>query len=340
MTSIAHIAQAAKVAPSTVSRVINRPETVGRATRQKVQNILDQADYTLRGRGRPSQRAVSLHVAVFYTPRAKWDGHLSGVVRGWLQGLRDGLERPSVHVSILSAGELSPQDPMFLEVVEAGKLDGAVLIGATPEDDCFQRVLERGVPVVAMNIRPEHAEFSSVTVDYFDGGRQAAEHLMDLGHRRLAICHGHGWRVEEMAAGFQRAIARRGLAAPLVLTNDLPQAQLNWDRIARQLLDANVTALFTMDRRALELTRALSQLNVEVPSHLSVMGFGNQGVRTAGGLNLTSIGFDKRGMGRTAGELLLRMIRSANQVRSSTVVLATRLVEGDTTAAPPQNTET
>jgi LacI family transcriptional regulator len=207
--------------------------------------------------------------------------------------------------------------------------------------------LPKGLPCVL--IIQAIAGVPSVVADDYDGGRQAARHLIELGHRRIAYL----LQVEEVpwlrrrAAGFRDALEEAGITVPSAWIRD-PQIpyppggypQWGFDSVQNWLKDDweqhQFTALIAQnDLAAVGAIKALRQAGLHVPQDVSVMGYDGTEVCDHFEPSITAIEVPLREISARAAELLFQQINGEQPGRENEV-LPIRLKAGDTTA-PPQN---
>ena len=225
-------------------------------------------------------------------------------------------------------------------------VDGFIL--SPPHDDELIGSVEfRKLPFTVIDTDASTG-VNSVNVDARSGCRVAAQHLLDLGHRRFAIMsflrdlgppviyepkRGRKPEVAGMPLDQQKLL---GYADALTGTgidiDDVPIIQAHpWDRTAAPLLldkFSSATAVVAMaDMQALSVMEEARRRGLSVPSDLSVVGFNN--IPEAAAVNLTTIDLNGAEKGRVAA----RLVFSGGQGRHE--ILPTRLVVRGTTAVPP-----
>jgi LacI family transcriptional regulator len=339
MASILDVARLAKVSPSTVSLVVNHGHRVSPATRQRVEAVIRRLGY--RGRDgsalSKSRQARALRLGFIYTPDALINGADTHYNRQIIQGVEQSLTGSASSVSIMRGFLHVDEDHMLSQRLDAGEFDGMLIAGLQPNDGYIERITAAGLPMVVFNRSTESGLYSVVTVDYVGGGRTAIDHLFELGHRRIGLLlqsTSVRWPPLTIRNGCLDALRRHQIEAVydgMIPAQGDTQA---WKAIARQLLDAGVTAIQTGDVPAVQLLDALADLGVSVPGDLSVMGFDDRGLTSQAGLKPTTIGYDKVRMGRLAGRMIQRLSQSGCTLRWMGMAIQKRLVNGQTTSAP------
>ena len=341
---MASVAAAANVSVSTVYMTLNHRHRVRPETRKRVEEAMRRVGYTskkgnnkrTRGEMRP------LRIAFIYTLEtvSVEDPAMSSYAREIIAGIKAAVAAGTTSsVTILRGGESVTDDGLVTE--HSRDFDGVILFGAHASRGYLEHLQASGVPLVVINRLPEQGRYSCVTLDYYGGAKLAIDHLVSLGHRRIAVanCDYPGkWLVQEWCAGARDALNQHGLEPIVELYggSGVPSAEER-DNFCRQVIDRRVTAVFTGDKLAVQCSDALMQLGVRVPDDVSVMGFDNRGFATAKGLSLSSIGYDKRRMGMLAVRTLQHLRQARGRLRWLTIAVSTYLVRGQTTAAPPSD---
>uniref|UniRef100_UPI003D81C6A6 Ancestral LacI Transcription Factor n=1 Tax=Escherichia coli TaxID=562 RepID=UPI003D81C6A6 len=215
------------------------------------------------------------------------------------------------------------------------RVDGIIIVAPHNSEEEAQLAQEAGVPpVVFLSAQPPGVP--TVSVDQYAGARLATEHLLDLGHRRIALITGpQDWlEARERLQGWREALAEAGLPPPAVLQGDWSAA--SGYEAARQLLEQpDFTAIFAAnDQMALGVLRALHERGLRVPDDVSVVGFDDIPESAYFHPPLTTVRQDFEELGRQAVEQLLEMIEGEEPPPPA--VLPPELIVRESTA-PPEN---
>jgi LacI family transcriptional regulator len=217
--------------------------------------------------------------------------------------------------------------------------DGAVLVLPEASSEDLLEPLSDGFPLVVIDpLIPLDARIPSVVVANASGAEQAMQHLLELGHRRIAAITGPpGWvATEERRRAYRDALATAGIPfdAALELEADFdfePGAQA-----ASVLLDLDrpPTAIFAFsDMIAVGAMRVARSREVGIPDELSVVGFDDSAYATVVHPALTTVRQPLAEMGATAVDLLVRLMRKET-VDTLHLEPFTRLVVRETTSMP------
>jgi LacI family transcriptional regulator len=171
-----------------------------------------------------------------------------------------------------------------------------------------------GTPVVAINrALPADSPLSAVWFDHRTGGRQATQHLISLGHRRIAHIAGPANRLTgvQRRKGYEEALLEAGIAPdPSLIATAEDYSFASGERLMARLWQERPTAVFVAgDAMALGAIRALSRLSVRVPEDCSLAAFGNPDFVRYATPAITTVDLPVSTAGRVAVELALRRMQ-------------------------------
>ena len=340
MSSMLKVAREANVAVSTVSLALNHRERVKPETLERIEQAIRRVGYRPRRKVRDTRqpKQLPMRVAFIYTLESlniAVEPSMSSYCREIISGMQGSLAGTSSSLSIIRGVDHVDHDLIVNEQLGANEFDGVILFGADARNGYLDRLQRSGLPLVVMNHLPQHGQCSCVTLDYFGGAEQAVKHLLSLGHRRIAMMLDDDparWPVREVSEGAREALAGQGLS----MVSDHVGLELRspefLERFLRQALDQQVTAIFGGDHLAVRCADLLMRWGIRVPEDVSIIGFDDRGVLTGNGLKVTTIGYDKQRMGRMAVRMLQQLAQSRGKLRWLAGAVATRLVNGQTTA--------
>jgi LacI family transcriptional regulator len=213
---------------------------------------------------------------------------------------------------VLCNSDLDPAKHMkYFWALMAKRVDGVIMnsLSFLRKDD-IRQMTETGVPIVLLNRPPARTAFSTVLSDNVRGGSLAAEYLIGLGHRRMAVLRGPRWQANlgDRAAGFIRTVRTvKGCAEPVVL-HGIPNATGGLDMMRRLIGGLNgITAVFaTNDAVAFGAIHAVLDAGLRIPDDLSLMGFDDVEMAAIVHPPLTTVRQSKYEIGAAAVEILIR----------------------------------
>jgi DNA-binding LacI/PurR family transcriptional regulator len=266
------VARVARVSHQTVSRVLNDHPHVRPATRERVRQAIAELGYRRNAAARSLVTRRSSVVGLL-TPRTDLYGPTSSMI-----ALEAAARDAGYFVSLASVNESSAEAlQIAVEHFKDQAAEAVVLIAPAREWIAAARVLAKDLPVVTMcaDFRSSQPRLASVSMDNESGGRLATQHLVDLGHRDIAIIEGPSTSPEAAARrrGWRSVLRASGLAADRALPGDWSSASGHAAGL-RMIEEGLPTAVFAAnDQMALGLLSALADAGVSVPGDVSVAGF-------------------------------------------------------------------
>jgi LacI family transcriptional regulator len=308
--TIRDVARAANVSISTVSHVLSGKRPTSGATRRRVEEVIQRLGY------RPNRVAQSL---VWRRPFAL-GLIIPDITNPYFPAFALGAEdrvRQRGYTLVLGNSEYDPQrEASYLELVRSQQLAGAIYcLGdeMSPIVADLKRAVEEGLAVVL--VHSPMPSVPTVCVDNRQGGRLAAQHLLDLGHREIGIVSAlpldEGMADRE--GGFLDLLRESGMAVDRTAVPSMyGNHQIEGGRQATvELLEhaPTLTAIFVLnDLMALGALEASRASGRRVPADLSIVGFDDIPFAALANPPLTTVGQPIRQLGEQAADLLLRVL--------------------------------
>jgi LacI family transcriptional regulator len=332
--TLANVAESAGVSVATVSKVLNGRNDVAPATRALVQDLLHEHDYVAR-RVRPAQSP---------TIELCFHGQLNAYHTEVLQGAVEAGADAGVAVVVSvrprwqrGAGAKRPA-AWTRELATAGR-QAAVVVTSELRAADLTALSRARVPVVVIDpLNLPSARMTSVGSTNFAGGLAATQHLLDLGHRRIAYLGGPATAVCNQARmhGYRGAMEAEGAPVPdgYVRTGRFSYEHGIAGAAAVLDLPQPPTAVFAgSDETALGVIEAARTRGLRIPEDLSVVGFDDTPVARLAAPPLTTVRQPLREMGAVAVRTALRLA-AGEKASSHHVELATELVVRQSTTHP------
>ncbi|MFE6364537.1 LacI family DNA-binding transcriptional regulator [Streptomyces sp. NPDC057806] len=332
--TLAVVAREAGVSVPTASKVVNGREDVAPETRRRVTEALDRLGYVRRPRF-DGVRTPGFVDLVVHTLDSSWSGAV-------LHGVEAAAHDAGLEV-IVSAGlpRATPGRPErgWLDKLTARGSSGVLFDRTEPTPVQYAWLEQHGIPFVMIDpvVEPPPGVVS-VGAANWHGAVTATEHLLALGHERIAVVAGDRATLADSArvAGYRSALASAGVRhRPEYLRYAGSDEDLAGRRTGELLdLPEPPTALFvSSDRMAHGVYAALAARELSVPDDLSVVGFDDLPQSRWITPALTTVRQPLSEMAATALRLLVRMM-AGDRPESTRTELSTRLVERASTAAP------
>ncbi|GAB4084593.1 LacI family DNA-binding transcriptional regulator [Myceligenerans cantabricum] len=307
--SITDVAKAAGVAVGTVSNVLNKPDRVLPATRERVEAAIAELSFVRNGSARQLRAGTLTSVGVvvldlsnpFFTDAAR--------------GIQDRLERDSFTLMVAGSDEDLDRERRYLRLYEEHGVQGIIVSPATDDIDHVLELQQRGTAAVLLDRPSPVPELASVAVDDVAGGRLAVEHLIAQGHERIALLNGpHSIRqCRDRLEGAVAAMTGAGLdpgtgLVEITVPSLSPDGGEAGIREALELPAATrPTAVFCVnDLVALGVLRTLRRESVAVPEEVAVVGYDDVTFAAELATPLTSVRQPTVELGACAADLLFR----------------------------------
>jgi LacI family transcriptional regulator len=324
--TLSSVAQAAGVSLATVSKVVNNRQDVSPVTRARVQRSLDQQNYVpLSGRPGVGLRLVDLVFPNLDSP--------------WAIEIIRGVASSGLDVVVSSMAD-APSPERWAEHLTGAGRAGAIIVTSeltVPQRQAFHRAR---IPCVVIDpVDLPDPEVPSVGATNWAGGLSATRHLLDLGHRRIAVIGGpqHLLCSRARIDGYRAALDAAGLPVDpgLIGYGDFHHTG-GYQRAGELLALARPpTAVFAgSDEQAFGVVEAARVAGLTVPGDLSVVGFDDLPMSRWASPPLTTVRQPLAQMGRVAAQML-HALMEGRALDSSRVELATSLISRSSTAPPP-----
>lgn len=323
--TIAEIAELTGVSAMTVSRVLNGRPDVAAATRERIQRVAAERGYA---RNRAAAALRKGHSGLIDLVVVALDSAYHMEI---IRGVEERLEPTGFRMALSATHGESQRERQWLAKVVDGSTDGAILVLADGHAAHLERLRRRGIPFVVVDHRGELGpDIPSVGATNFAGGRMATEHLLSLGHRRIATISGSPALgcSQERLAGYRAALGAAGLAIDpdLIREGDFLYDAGYRETCALLDLPEPPTAIFTgNDMQAIGALSALRARGIATPGGMSLVGFDDVEPAALISPALTTVRQPLAQMGAFAATMLLRLV-AGEQLGSNRVELATDLV--------------
>ncbi|HEY3015121.1 MAG TPA: LacI family DNA-binding transcriptional regulator [Nocardioides sp.] len=307
MVSVKDVARAAGVSLGTVSNVLNRPDRVSEATRQRVEHAMRQLGF-VRNEAARHLRAGRSKTIGFVVLDAT-NPFFSDVAKG----AEEGAAGEDYVLFLCNTDNREDRERQYLMRLQEQRVAGILVTPFDADDPALRQLTARGIPVVCVDRMPSKDDLCAVAVDNQLGGRLAAEHLLDLGHETIAFVGGpHSLgQVRERWLGARAAMLAAGLDETRLIRVDTEAPSVAGGRHAGERLaglraSRRPTAAFCAnDLLALGLLQQSVALGFRVPDDLAIVGYDDIEFASAAAVPLTSIRQPRRELGLTAARLLL-----------------------------------
>ena len=328
--TIVDVAEEAGVSYSTVSRVVNNKSYVKEATRSKVLQAMTrlgyQANLQARSLAGGKSNVIGLLVVDLTTQ------YVGEIIRG----IDEILAANQYELMLYTTHRRKRKESAYVNMMARGLADGLLILLPRDPEAYLTSLRQRDFPYVLIDQAGVDKDDVTVTAANFEGGYTATKHLIDLGHRRIAIVT--GW-MEMVSArdrldGYRAALTDHDIPYDDKLVYDGDFTQLSGFDGTNYLLDLpqRPTAVFaSSDLMAMGVVDAVRGRGLNVPTDLSVVGFDDVPMSSVLVPKLTTVRQPLFDMGQCATQMLLESIQKPEDKQFS-IVLPTELMIRESTA--------
>jgi DNA-binding LacI/PurR family transcriptional regulator len=332
MATIYDIAKAVGVTQTTVANALAGKGNVSEATRQRILKCVQELGY------RPNEIARSLAQGKTFTLALI----LPRISIPFYPEMAEAVEHTAMQhdyqLLLCNTHNDATLGRRYLERLISRWVDGLIIMGGSlPLDDIAAQV-ERGLPVVLCDWQENETPdgIPNVSVDFRQAGVLAAQHLIALGHRRLAVIVDEPMQILRLE-GF-RAIAEEAgiILSPEYVRQGHSTIESGYTATTLLLgLTPRPTAIFaTTDWMALGAMQAIMEAGLRVPDDISIVGLDDIIVSAHISPALTTVGIPKEQLATAAMEVLLSQITGQDGASASVVILPHLIVRQSTARVP------
>lgn len=334
--TIYHVAKKAGVGIATVSRVLNNSANVRSSTRERVEAAMRALDYHPNPIAQRMAFGKTLTIGVitpFFTRPAFVER---------LRGIEASVAESEYDLIVYNVETSEKRDAYFRSVPTGQRVDGLIIISLPPTNADVERFLKSKVSTVLVDT--SHSALNRIIIDDAAGGRMATQHLIQLGHRKIAYLSDplndplvSPFRFTSSLyryQGYRQALEEAGIPFRSEYHQAAEHSRYQARLLAHKLLSLPdpPTAIFAAsDTQAMGALEAAHEAGLKVPEDISIIGFDDIEIATY--LHLTTIRQPLYETGLRAVELLLFCLEHPGS-QPQEIVLPLELVVRETTAPP------
>jgi LacI family transcriptional regulator len=320
------VAERLGISIATVSRSLAGHPAISDETRNAVHKVAAELGYRMPAQGRRARKPAT---------------RLIGVVVGALHNrfmtlllthLHDALQEFGYQITLMIDPMNDPGNLLAFRPLIDGYLDGLIFATATLDSPVVAEMQRRGVPLVLVVRSVDNVAVDTVEIDNVHAGAVAAEHLYQLGHRKIGFIMGprNTSTSRDRAQGALDWLKQIGVPSgslSVVWTDYTSEAGYS-STMAMLGESEPVTAIVAV---ALGVLEAANRRGIRVPDELSIIGFDDMPLAGSPLIGLTSIRQPVEAMARTAARRLVERIRASGMGAASHDVLPIQLVRREST---------
>ena len=314
--SMKDVAALARVSLGTVSNVVNSPELVSEATRERVEVAIAKLGWVPNESARQLRAGRSRSVGLVVLDIA------NPFFTDVLQGAEDCVLDRGYSVQVGNSASQPSREGDQLRLFEQQRVRGVLYTPIWGVHDRVDDLRRRGIPVVLVDRAGDDSGFCSVSVDDVEGGRLAVDHLLRLGHQSIALVGGPGrlQQVRDRRLGAEIARAQVGSPARLLTVStpalDAASGAAAADDIVALPDGERPTAVFAAnDLVAIGLLQGFVTHGLRIPEDVAIIGYDDISFAASAAVPLSSVRQPRVALGRRAAELLFDEIEADDEDR-------------------------
>lgn len=333
MASVRAIAARLKISPSTVSRVLNNYPDVDESTRERVLAYINEVGYFPK-----IGRRITNVIALAY-PDELVRSEYGSFEPALLSGIMRGLEEQHFDLKLLSLRRDKDPKETYTHFFLRKGIRGVILRCFRYNRAVLKAIAEEGFPCVVVAAEFENPHVNFVRADSYPSSRQAVEHLIGLGHRRIGLVVHNVPDTDhaDRRRAYDDALYCKGIKVDPSLVMELPASVQSGEQALDTLLGLRepATAVFaTNPMTALGIMRRAQERGLVVPRDLSVVGVDDSDVRMHVWPRLSAVTQDASAIGLEAALWLTRSISLGGPRSICRRTIVTSFEINGTTAAP------
>lgn len=323
-SKIYDIAGAAGVSLATVSRVLNHPEKVKEATKNKVLRIIKEKGYkpNANARGLASRRSTTVAVVIPELSRAS--------VAEMIQGIDDAAKKFGYTIRLFINRDQDNEKDLWGEVI-ASSVDGILFMNDEMTKETYKQIEYTPVPVVFVNSLSQKDTIGSVCVDYEECAYSITKEMINRGNKKIMfVGTEHKYALNEMKQkGYVRAMQESNLEPDVIYSSgDITKNEIFFsNELQKRVPDV---ALVVRDSMAISLMNVANKRGINVPEKLQVIGFQNTRYALLSNPKLTCVAIPIYEMGNRAMSYLTELMRN-EESKGQKILLPHSIVWRDST---------
>ncbi|AXI00146.1 LacI family transcriptional regulator [Sporosarcina sp. PTS2304] len=324
MVNIFDVAKLANVSIATVSRVTSNKEGVNEKTRASVIEAMDKLGY------RPNTAARTLRMAKSNIIIVLMLNIKNSFYSEYIRGLEEVARESGYFLLIGSTNGDKEKENNYLELIQDSRVDGVILTTAGIMDEKAVQKINENSPTVLTFDYVLDPHIPSISIDNESASRKITNHLISLGHERIAHITGHMERIQSQTRlnGYKQALSQHNLEINESLIQEGGYLFEDGYRAASKLLsfDQPPTAIYGgNDSLAIGALKAIHEAGLRVPEDVALVGFDDLDIAHYTTPSLTTIHQPRYEIGKRAMTLLLQKINKET-ISKSHIILEDELI--------------
>ncbi len=319
------VAGSAGVSLATVSRVLNHPEKVKPATRDRVLKIIKEKGYkpNANARGLASRKSTTVAIVVPTLKRAS--------ISEMIQGIDDSAKEYGYMIRLFVNDKPENEKDVWGNVI-ASSVDGILLMNNEMSPEVFELIQYTPVPVIFVNGISRRKTFGSVGINYEKCGYEITKQMLEKGNKKITfVTTIHPYLVNElMVKGYLKAMEEYSLEPDIIKTTGALEQN---EKDFTEYLDKKTpeVLLAVRDSMAISFMNLAQKRGIKVPDELQVIGFQNTRYAQLSYPKLTCVDTPIYEIGNVAMSELTKLMKEDVEQKPSHVIVDYKVVWRDST---------
>ena len=328
--TIKDVAALAGVSTSTVSRVCNNNPAISRETADRVRKAMAELGYEVSSPAEPTAPQPIKMIGIVLPPSDK-DGFENNFFLKTIRGISQVCNQRQTASTIITGEDYAELLHSVKTLHLSGRIDGFILLYSRKNDVIADYLCEQALPYVLVG-KPQDSPVATPCIDNDNllAGRDAADYLYDLGHRRIGFLgkgKDHIYAADRQA-GWQLSMLLHGLTPRPEDCIEMEHVHSD-DTALRQLLrreDRPTAFIVSDDLLGLVLERACAATGLSIPGDLSIIAFNNSLYSQLASPQLTTVAINSYQLGQEAAAQIISYLENPN-LRTTRTIVPHRIVE-------------
>ncbi|MCA0985514.1 LacI family transcriptional regulator [Halobacillus yeomjeoni] len=329
--TIKDVAKKADVAPSTVSRVISDSPRISEKTKRRVRSVMEEIGYHINYNGRVlvSKSTQTIGIVTKVSSVHSFDNPFFSEM---LRGISDSCHESDYSLYLTTGNTEESIYKEVVKMVQGKRVDGVIVLYSRADDPVISYLRKSDCPFVMIGKPADRtSETMYVDNDNIQASLDVTDHLMKLGHKRIAFIGGDSQFevARDRLNGFHQAFTKRGWKADDSWIRHIQTSSPDAQKVVDDLLeleDAPTAMVVTDDYNAMRVMNALRSRGLSLPQEMSIVGFNNTMIARLSTPALTTVDTQSVQLGYQSAEMLMDKLKHPDRINRS-MIIPTIIVE-------------
>ena len=331
--TVKDVARLAGVSPSTVSRVCNNNPAISKETRDRVQKAIAELGYVLPVTQEASAPITTRHIGIVLPPSVK-EAYENTFYLKAIRGISQVCNQRQVTLSVVTGKDYEEVLQSVQTLHRSGKIDGFILLYSRKTDIVVDYLCDQGLLYVVVG-KPNELAIQTICIDNDNllAGREAADYLYNLGHRRIGYIGSKNdfMYSAERHAGYKLSLLLHDLTVRPDYCIEMESVNSSNTEDLRNLLqheDRPTAFVVSDDMLALALERICSQMRLSIPNDISIIAFNNSLYAQLASPQLTAVDINSTLLGQEAANQIINHAENPN-LTTTKIIVPHKIIERD-----------